>query len=107
MISFSVFASGVAADKAAAETSKSIDFFIGIQLIRVPGAPRYRFFRGVFAAEHGATWTQSSGFTGAPFAYNDQCRCGAVDRPVEPTYPTTSPFLTVAPSVAANFDMCR
>ena len=40
---------------------------------------------GYLRGAHGATLTQSSGFTGRPLAYNAQCRCGALDRPVDPT----------------------
>ena len=40
-----------------------------------------------------------SGFTGLPFFHTRKSRCGPVERPVEPTYPMTSPWRTRWPTL--------
>lgn len=75
----------------------------------IPAVYRTRRFalRFGMAALQLSRCTHCSGFTGSPFAYSVQCKCGPVDRPVEPTYPITSPSFTLLPSFTANPDICR
>ena len=46
------------------------------------------------------------GFKGIPFSRTSKCRCGPVERPVEPTFAITWPFITTSPTLTRLLDRC-
>jgi len=54
-----------------------------------------------------ASRTSESGSTQSPSTLTPQCRCGPVERPVEPTRPIRCPLATCWPAFTSTFDWWR
>ena len=66
---------------------------------------------GIFSSRTGSAGGDSilRGFIGETFFHTRKSRCGPVLLPVDPTYPITSPWCTIAPAriPGANLDRWR